>query len=383
MKKYKKLAILSVLAAVLLTSCLRESESVKINKDNGIVRDKTRIKNESVETETDTDTEKADDKTETETKKGEETEYTPPPLDKKEETETESTASVISWEEKDGVYTYSFPERDDSGLDTLSEMDSTSTALFDDQGDDLTGSWYFGKTNYDESTGEVSYVWDRSQTTIDTVKKYGGIYRGDETRKVCYLTFDCGYEYGPTSDILDTLKEKDVAAIFFLTGAYVKSEEDLVRRMIDEGHILGNHTVNHQNMTQVTKETFVEELEGVENLIKERFPDAQPLHYWRPPMGACNEWVLKLADKMDYHTVLWSWAYYDYDTANQAEPSEALAKAKNGLHPGVVYLFHTESTTNAAILGDLIDWIRGQGYEILPICDINAGEAVGGLTSGE
>ena len=145
-------------------------------------------------------------------------------------------------------------------------------------------------------------------------------------------------------------------------------------RMIDEGHILGNHTVNHKNMTQVSKETFVDELEGVEDLIKEKFPDAEPLHYWRPPMGACNEWVLKLADKMDYHTVMWSWAYYDYDVNNQPDPADALAKAKNGLHPGVVYLFHTESTTNAAILGDLIDWIRAQGYEILPLCDINVGE---------
>ena len=91
-------------------------------------------------------------------------------------------------------------------------------------------------------------------------------------------------------------------------------------------------------------------------------------------MDAVATEALKLADKMDYHTVMWSWAYYDYDVNNQPDPADALAKAKNGLHPGVVYLFHTESTTNAAILGDLIDWIRAQGYEILPLCDINVGE---------
>ncbi len=353
MKKQLKTVLALTVAALLLSSCLREA--AKVDKNSGIGRDNVPA----------------------ETKESGETGYTPPPLDKKDEettAETASSADGISWKVENGKYTYSFPPRDESGLATLSEMDSTSTALFDDQGDDLTGSWYFGKTSYDEATGEATHSWDRSQTTLDLMNKYGGIYRGDETRKVCYLTFDCGYEYGPTKDILDTLKEKEVGAIFFLTGAYVKSEEDLVRRMIDEGHILGNHTVNHKNMTQVSKETFVDELEGVEDLIKEKFPDAEPLHYWRPPMGACNEWVLKLADKMDYHTVMWSWAYYDYDVNNQPDPADALAKAKNGLHPGVVYLFHTESTTNAAILGDLIDWIRAQGYEILPLCDINVGE---------
>lgn len=378
MKQLKILLALTV-AALLLSSCLRDA--AKVDKNSGIGRENVPSETKNADTETGTESETTRD-TETtsdtsETKASGETEYTPPPLDKKdEETTSDNTSSTdgISWSEKNGKYTYSFPPRDESGLATLSEMDSTSTALFDDQGDDLTGSWYFGKTSYDEATGEATHSWDRSQTTLDLMNKYGGIYRGDETRKVCYLTFDCGYEYGPTKDILDTLKEKEVGAIFFLTGAYVKSEEDLVRRMIDEGHILGNHTVNHKNMTQVSKETFVDELEGVEDLIKEKFPDAQPLHYWRPPMGACNEWVLKLADKMDYHTVMWSWAYYDYDVNNQPEYSEALAKAKNGLHPGVVYLFHTESTTNAAILGELIDWIRAQGYEILPLCDINVGE---------
>ena len=376
MKKQLKTVLVLTVAALLLTSCLREA--AKVDKNSGIGRDNVSVETKSTDTEKATDSETTrDTETTSETKTSGETGYTPPPLDKKDEETTAETASStdgISWKVENGKYTYSFPPRDESGLATISEMDSTSTALFDDQGDDLTGSWYFGKTSYDEATGEATHSWDRYQSTLDLMNKYGGIYRGDETRKVCYLTFDCGYEYGPTKDILDTLKEKEVGAIFFLTGAYVKSEEDLVRRMIDEGHILGNHTVNHKNMTQVSKETFVDELEGVEDLIKEKFPDAEPLHYWRPPMGACNEWVLKLADKMDYHTVMWSWAYYDYDVNNQPDPADALAKAKNGLHPGAVYLLHTESTTNAAILGDLIDWIRAQGYEILPLCDINVGE---------
>lgn len=363
------LASAAVLLSALLCSCLREST---MPSESGGVRrpgseqketEKNVSENKESETESGKETETTSGKKDSETE-----EYTPPPLNKKDEDKVTS----ISWSFENGKYTYSLPERDDSGLDTISEMNSASTALFEDQGDDLTGSWYFGKTNYDETTGEVTYVWDRAQSVLDALDKYGGIYRGNQDEKVCYLTFDCGYEYGPTSGILDTLKEKEVPAIFFLTGHYVKSEPTLIKRMLDEGHMVGNHTENHANLTQVTAEKFVEELEGLEDLFYASFPDAQPMLYFRPPQGACNEWVLRMADKMGYHTVMWSWAYYDYDTSNQLDPAEALAKAKNGLHPGCVYLFHTESTTNAAILGDLIDWIRLQGYEILPICDINA-----------
>jgi peptidoglycan-N-acetylmuramic acid deacetylase len=273
----------------------------------------------------------------------------------------------IRWSIVDGKYVYEIAPRDDSGLATVSEMYSYSTAYYEDQPED----WYFGKTEYNEATGEVTYVWERNASVLESVKKYGGIYRGDETRKVAYLTFDCGYEYGTTGDILDTLKEKNCPGIFFVTGYYVKSEPGLIARMYAEGHLVGNHTVNHRRMTTVDTDTFMSELNGLEALVKEAFPDAPPMRYYRPPSGNSNEWTFKLADKMGYKTVMWSYAYYDYDTENQPPVSEALAKLKNALHPGVVYLLHTESATNAALLGDLIDWIRAQGYELLPICDIN------------
>lgn len=366
--KMLKPVLAAIFAGILLCSCLREA--AQVGKSSGIGRDNVpetkKADTETADDEVGSSGKETTDSSGSGKNESESGEYTPPPLDRKDENEV----SEVSWSVSGGKYSYQLPKRDDSGLATISEMSSTSTALFDDQGDDLTGSWYFGKTNYDESTGEVTYVWDRVQSTLDTLEKYGGIYRGNQEEKVCYLTFDCGYEYGPTKDILNTLKEKQVPAIFFLTGHYVKSETDLIQRMLDEGHLVGNHTVNHLNMTQVSADTFVDELEGLEDLFYEKFPGAQPMLYFRPPQGACNEWVLKLADKMGYHTVMWSWAYYDYDTENQPSPADALAKAKNGLHPGCVYLFHTESTTNAAILGDLIDWIRAQGYDILPICDI-------------
>ncbi len=352
------------LAAVLLSSC--GGKAAQVSKSVGVGRDKSLLSAEKNTASIDVEQQDPAVSDETGSETDENSEYTPPPLGK----DDEDTVNDISWSIENGKYVYSLPKRDDSGLSTISEMNSTPTALFDDQGDDLTGSWYFGKTNYDESTGEVTYVWDRYQSTLDLLDKYGGIYRGDTSSKVCYLTFDCGYEYGYTTDILDTLKEKQAPGIFFITGHYVKSSPEIIKRMLDEGHMVGNHTVNHVNLTQVTADEMVSELEGLEDLFYEQFPDAQPMLFMRPPSGGCNEWVLKLADKMGYRTVLWSFAYYDFDTENQLEPEDALAKLKGGLHPGCVYLFHTESSTNAAVLGDFIDWVREQGYEIKPLCDI-------------
>ncbi len=274
--------------------------------------------------------------------------------------------SALSWTKENGTYTYTFPERDDSGLVKVDEMRSFSTAMFDDQPDD----WYFGKTTRDASTGEVTVVWERSQSTLDALDKYGAIYRGDEERKVVYLTFDAGYEYGTTAKILDVLKEKEVPATFFVNGHYVESAPQMIRRMLDEGHIIGNHAVNHYDLTGVDVDTFLSEVQGLEDLYYATFPDAPPMVYFRPPSGNCNEWVLKMTDLMGYTTVLWSWAYKDYDTNNQPDVWSTMENVKAGLHNGCVYLLHPESETNAAMLGQMIDWIRGEGYEILPLADI-------------
>lgn len=272
------------------------------------------------------------------------------------------------WELVGGKYTYNFPERDDSGLSDLSDLAAVQYVPFPDAGED--GDWYFGVTQRDSVTGNVTYVWERDQSTLDILDKYDTIYRGDETRNVCYLTFDCGYETGTMTSILDTLKEKNVPATFFVNGHYVESAQDMIRRMLDEGHIVANHCVNHYALTTVDADTFIEEVQGLEDLFYTYFPDADPMIYFRPPSGNTNEWVLKLADKMGYTTVLWSWAYADYYDDAQPPVDETLEKVKLGLHPGAIYLLHPESTTNTAMLGTMIDWIRSVGYDILPICDI-------------
>ena len=299
-----------------------------------------------------------------------------PPLEGK--NEPVSSGSGVSWSYENKKYTYTFPEPDRSTLSDLSDVNNTSRAFFDDiNPSDTGGTWYFAPTSVDPTTGEIIFTWgkDRSESTLAAIANYGGIYRGDTSRKVCYLTFDCGYENGYTGKIMDTLKEKGVSGTFFITGDYVEQAPELIGRMIDEGHILGNHTVNHINMALTDAQTFINEITGLEDMVKKLYPDSQPIRYYRPPEGATSEWALKLADKLGVRTTLWSYTYKDYDPNNQLDHYTALENLKGGLHPGCVYLLHAVSSTNAAVLGQLIDWIRGQGYEILPLCDIDISEA--------
>lgn len=299
-----------------------------------------------------------------------------PPLEGKDE--PVSSGSGVSWSYENKKYTYTFPEPDRSTLSDLSDVNNTSRAFFDDiNPSDTGGTWYFAPTSVDPATGEIIFTWgkDRSESTLAAIANYGGIYRGDTSRKVCYLTFDCGYENGYTGKIMDTLKEKGVSGTFFITGDYVEQAPELIGRMIDEGHILGNHTVNHINMALTDAQTFIDEITGLEDMVKKLYPDSQPIRYYRPPEGATSEWALKLADKLGIRTTLWSYTYKDYDPNNQLDHYTALENLKGGLHPGCVYLLHAVSSTNAAVLGQLIDWIRAQGYEILPLCDIDISEA--------
>ena len=284
-----------------------------------------------------------------------------------------SPFGAVSWRKEDGVYRYAFPARNSTGMETLGEMDSFPNTRFEDANKPPDKDNCFqGKVFYDETTGEVTYYWDRWPSTLAALKKYGGIYRGDETRKVCYLTFDCGYEVGATAKILDALKEKEVPGTFFLTGHYVRTEYDLIRRMLDEGHVVGNHTNSHPDMTALTADQAVGEMRQVEEDFKAQFPDAPDMMFFRPPSGAVNEWLLRLEAKLGYRTVMWSYTYYDYDVNNQWAYEDALNTLKTHLHPGCVYLLHAESLTNAAVLPELIDWIRSQGYVIEPICGIEA-----------
>ncbi|HHW30309.1 MAG TPA: delta-lactam-biosynthetic de-N-acetylase [Clostridiaceae bacterium] len=196
------------------------------------------------------------------------------------------------------------------------------------------------------------------------IDKYDGIFTGDTTQKHIYLTFDEGYENGYTSKILDVLKENDVKSIFFVTGSYIEKNPDLIKRMLQEGHKVGNHTVNHPSLPGVDNSRLEKELAGLEERFFELY--GERFEYMRPPMGEYSERVLAAAKQLGYKTVFWSFAYKDYDVNDQKGQEYAYNKIMSNLHNGAVLLLHAVSKDNAEVLDRLIKDIRAQGYEIRP-----------------
>ena len=207
---------------------------------------------------------------------------------------------------------------------------------------------------------------NRPVAPVDLQNTYGSKYAVDwikEDEKVIYLTFDEGYENGYTSRILDTLKEKNVRAVFFITMPYAKSEQELVRRMIDEGHIVGSHSVTHPSagMMSLTIEEQINEYKELHQYVLDTY--GYEMWLFRPPTGAFSEQTLAVANYCGYRSVMWSFAYADWDPANQMEVGKALDNAVTKLHNGAVYLLHAVSQTNTEMLGDFIDKTREKGFE--------------------
>ncbi len=185
--------------------------------------------------------------------------------------------------------------------------------------------------------------------------------------KVLYLTFDCGYENGYTEKILDVLKDKKVNAAFFCTLPQVKENPELIKRMISEGHIVGNHSVTHPSFAEISTEQVIEEIKGMEKYLKENYKYSEP--YFRFPKGEYTENALKTVNYLDYSCVFWSLAYADWDLNSQKGEQFAFDKVVSRLHPGAVILLHSVSPDNANALGRIIDEARSQGYEFLSLRD--------------
>lgn len=181
----------------------------------------------------------------------------------------------------------------------------------------------------------------------------------DNQKELC-LTFDEGYENGYTPSILDTLKEKKVKAIFFVTYDFAKENPDLIKRMIDEGHIVGNHTYRHYTMDEVSRDVATEEIMFLHSFIEEQFNYKMKL--FRFPKGEFSQDTLALTKELGYESVFWSFAYADWDTQNVADKNDALQTITKYIHGGEIMLLHAVSPTNAEILGDVIDEVRKQGY---------------------
>ena len=198
--------------------------------------------------------------------------------------------------------------------------------------------------------------------TADELKRFDAAYLGDTQQKTIYLTFDAGYENGCTEKILDILKKHNVPAAFFLVGNYMEKNADLVRRMVNEGHIVGNHTMHHYDMSKLEdKAAFQKELTDLEGLFRGLTGKELP-KYYRPPQGTYSQKNLQIAKEMGYQTVFWSLAYVDWKNDAQPTAEEAYAKLLPRIHNGAVVLLHSTSKTNAEILDELLTRWKGMGY---------------------
>ena len=184
---------------------------------------------------------------------------------------------------------------------------------------------------------------------------------GNSEDKYVYLTFDAGYEAGYTEKILDVLKENNVTATFFITGHYLNTAEDLVKRMIDEGHIVGNHTVNHKSMPDIDDIKIKEEMMNLHESVYKKF--GYEMTYLRPTMGEYSERTLSIIKNLGYKTVMWSLAYDDWDEQKQGREEYGKDKVLSNIHNGAIILLHATSKDNSNILDSLIKEIKEQGYE--------------------
>lgn len=206
--------------------------------------------------------------------------------------------------------------------------------------------------------------------SAEDLKKYNAYYIGDTEKKEIYLTFDAGFENGNTEKILDTLKKHNVKATFFLVGNYIETCPDLVKRMAQEGHTVGNHTYTHPDMSKISDEkSFEQEIKKLENLYKETTGE-ELVKVYRPPQGKYCVSNLKMAQKMGYKTVFWSLAYVDWYENNQPTKEQAFDKLLTRIHPGAVVLLHSTSRTNADILDELLTKWEDMGYTFGEIKDL-------------
>lgn len=199
--------------------------------------------------------------------------------------------------------------------------------------------------------------------------RYGGYYVGNTEEKVVYLTFDAGYENGHTAQILDVLKKENVPAAFFLVGSYIEKNPDLVRRMAAEGHIVGNHTMHHPDMSVKKEADFAKELQDLEQLYRQTTGEELPKFY-RPPQGLYSQKSLEYAQKLGYTTVFWSLAYADWKNDAQPTRDQAFAKLIPRLHNGAVILLHSTSSTNAQILEEFIARCKAEGYRFASLNEL-------------
>ena len=198
--------------------------------------------------------------------------------------------------------------------------------------------------------------------TIQELAEYHAFFAADTAEKKLYLTFDCGYENGNTPAILAALKKHQAPAVFFAVGNFVRDNPDLIKQMVAEGHIVGNHTMTHPDMSKISSEdSFQKELQGVEKIYKET-TGKEMEKFYRPPQGIYSTENLAMAKELGYSTFFWSLAYVDWIQDQQPSREEALRKLLTRVHPGAIVLLHNTSSTNGIILDELLSRWKKMGY---------------------
>ncbi|WP_217589812.1 delta-lactam-biosynthetic de-N-acetylase [Lentibacillus saliphilus] len=225
----------------------------------------------------------------------------------------------------------------------------------------------------------ASYGWGYKKNTDHTIpdvgkykqmlEQYGAYYADHSGDKHIYLTFDNGYEAGYTEDVLNVLKEENVPATFFVTGHYVKSEPDMIKRMVEEGHIVGNHSYHHPDFTVISKQSMKEELETLEAAVA-NVSDQKSMTYLRPPRGTFSEKTLSWAAELGYTHVFWSLAFIDWNTDKQKGWEYAYEQVIDQIHPGAIMLLHAVSSDNAEALSQIIQDLKAEGYTFKSLDDL-------------
>ena len=242
----------------------------------------------------------------------------------------------------------------------------TGAKVAEDLAIDTSADGNWGLSFQQEGQAPVTNV------TAEFLSQYDGYYMGDSSEKNLYLTFDAGYENGYTAGILDVLKKHDVKAAFFLVGNYLKTSPELVKRMVSEGHTVGNHTFSHPDMSAIsTEDAFREELSKLEDEYK-NVTGKEMLKFYRPPQGKYSETNLKMAKELGYKTIFWSLAYVDWYESDQPTREEAFDKLIPRVHPGAIVLLHSTSKTNAEILDELLTKWENMGYKFKSITELPA-----------
>lgn len=206
--------------------------------------------------------------------------------------------------------------------------------------------------------------------TPDELKTYDAYYVGSGDDKVIYLTYDCGYENGNTAPILDALKKHNAPATFFVVGHFLETAPDLVKRMVEEGHTVGNHTYHHPDMSSISNlASFQKEVDDTAALYQE-ITGQEMTKYYRPPQGKYSTENLKMAKELGYHTFFWSLAYVDWNVDSQPTKEQAFDKLLPRIHPGAIVLLHSTSKTNGEIMDELLTKCEEMGYRFAPLSEL-------------